>query len=309
MKYQIKILFLLIVLFMNLTSYGQNVPDSTRTFRIETKDGNIFTGSVITQDSICLVLKTATLGEIRILLTEIQSKTELKDVVIVKNKIWLPNPQSGRYFWAPDGYGLEKDKSYYQNIWVLYNQFSYGMTNNFSLGAGLIPLFLFAGAPTPVWIVPKISIPVIRDKINVGTGAFLGTLLGEGSGAFGLVYGTTTFGSRDKNLSLGFAWGFSSGEWMTRPIINFSAMIRTGPKSYLITENYIIPVKTEVYSYAVYPGGSFENKYKSVVIISLGGRSIIRNVGLDYSIWIPFNADIGEFVAIPFLGVTIPLGK
>jgi hypothetical protein len=39
MKYQTLIVLLIIVLFMNLTGHGQNVPDTARTFRIETKDG------------------------------------------------------------------------------------------------------------------------------------------------------------------------------------------------------------------------------------------------------------------------------
>src|SRR4030042_583145 len=307
MKSQIKIVFIILVLFMNMTSFGQNTPDTTRTFRVETKDGNIFTGYILAQDSVSLILKTEELGEIKIPLSKIKSKTELKELVIVDNKIWLPNPQSGRYFWSPNGYGLEEGSSYYQNIWVLYNQISISITNNFSLGAGVIPAFLFAGAPTPAWIVPKISIPVVRDKVNVGTGAFLGAILGEGSAAFGLLYETTTFGSRDRNFSLGFAYGFAEDSWMNRPIINLSTMLRAGPRGYFISENYIIPYELKSWDFGYM--GDYQVKKKSAVVISLGGRSIIRNVGLDYSLWIPINAGMGSFLAIPFLGVTIPIGK
>ncbi|OFY62662.1 MAG: hypothetical protein A2V64_05800 [Bacteroidetes bacterium RBG_13_43_22] len=189
----------------------------------------------------------------------------------------------------------------------MYNQISISITNNFSLGAGVIPAFLFAGAPTPAWIVPKISIPVVRDKVNVGTGAFLGAILGEGSAAFGLLYETTTFGSRDRNFSLGFAYGFAEDSWMNRPIINLSTMLRAGPKGYFISENYIIPYEQKSWDFGYM--GDYQVKKKSAVVISLGGRSIIRNVGLDYSLWIPINAGIESFLAIPFLGVTIPIGK
>jgi hypothetical protein len=159
------------------------------------------------------------------------------------------------------------------------------------MGAGMVPLFLFGG-PTPFWIVPKFSIPVVENKFNVGTGAFLGTILGDQSGLFGLLYGTATIGTRDQNLSLGLAYGFADGNWMKVPIINFSCLIRTGPKGYLVSENYIISADGKV-----------------VVLISAGGRSIIRNVGLDYSLWIPLNLEMERFVAIPFLGVTIPVGR
>jgi hypothetical protein len=176
------------------------------------------------------------------------------------------------------------------------------------LGFGTIPLFLFSGTATPFWIVPKFSIPVVKDKVNLGTGAFLGTVLGaDGSGIFGLLYGTSTFGTRDKNVSLGLAYGFAGDGWMDRPVINISTLIRTGPRGYFISENYIIPYKDEVYSYDY--GGSFRSKNKSAVVISLGGRTIIRNFGLDYSLWIPINVGSDNFFAIPFLGVTIPLGK
>jgi hypothetical protein len=284
--------FFVVIMFQNLSCYGQILPDSTRTFRIETKDGNIFVGSIVAEDSLTLVLKTESLGEIKIPQIYIKSKAELKVVKKVGSEFWLPNPQSSRYFWAPNGYGLEKGSSYYQNIWILYNQFSFGLVNNFSIGAGMVPLFLFAGTATPFWIVPKFSIPVVENKFNVGTGAFLGTIIGEETGLFGLLYGTTTFGSRDKNVSFGLAYGFTRDQWLKVPIINISSMIRTGPKGYFITENYAISVDGDL-----------------LVLISGGGRSMIRNIGLDYSLWMPIFSRMETFVAIPFLGVTVPIGR
>jgi RNase P/RNase MRP subunit p29 len=292
MKKQFLCILIFIVLLDNLQCFGQNVPDSTRTVRVETIDGNVFVGFVVTEDSSALVIKTENLGEIKIPRNNIKSKTELKEVKKVGSEFWLPNPQSSRYFWAPNGYGLEKGSSYYQNIWILYNQFSFGLADNFSIGAGVVPMFLFAGTATPFWIVPKFSIPVVENKFNIGTGAFLGTIVGEDVGLFGLLYGTTTFGSRDKNISFGLAYGFAGGQWLKVPVINISSMIRTGPKGYFITENYAV---------------SFDGEL--VVLISAGGRSIIRNIGLDYSLWIPIGGEIGTFVAIPFLGITVPIGK
>lgn len=291
MKKKILPLLLFILALHTLNCQGQNLPDSTRTLRIETNDGNLFTGSIMAEDSLTIILKTSNLGEVRIPKNIIRSQTVLFDKLLKGKDLWLPNLQSSRYFWAPNGYGIDKGKSYYQNIWVLYNQFSFGLTDNFSVGTGMMPLFLFNGSPTPVWIVPKISIPVSKDKFNLGTGAFLGSVIGVEGGFFGLLFGTATIGSRDKNFSLGVAYGFAGQEWMRNPIINFSAMIRTGPKGYFITENYIIPIEGE-----------------TVAIISGGGRSMIRNVGLDYSLWIPIVQQ-GGFIAVPLLGVTVPLSK
>lgn len=297
MKFKNVALLILITLSHCYVCKGQNVPDTSRIIRIETTDGNIYTGTIISEDLNTLVLKTENLGELRIRQPDIKSRTELKEFTRKDGNIWLPNPQSSRYFWAPNGYGLESGSGYYQNIWVLYNQFSLGITNYFSVGAGVLPLFLFAGTSSPAWIVPKFSIPVVRDKVNIGTGGLLGTIIGEDA-SFGLLYETTTFGSRDRNFSLGFAYGFAQDNWMKRPVINFSAMIRTGPKGYFITENYLIPYEND-----------FANTKKYAAFLSLGGRSIIRNIGLDYSLWIPIDSDMDSFIAIPFLGISVPFGK
>jgi hypothetical protein len=271
---------------------AQQVADTTALYQVETLDGNVFTGTLIRQDSASVGLKTDKLGALTFQRKDIKSFTVLKGVVQADGRLWLPNPQSARYFWAPNGYGLDKGEGYYQNIWILYNQVSVGLTKNFSIGAGMLPLFLFGGAPTPVFLVPKFSFPLVKEKVNLGAGAFLGTVLGEETGVFGLLYGTSTFGSRDKNLSVGLAYGFAGSQMMDIPIINISGMVRVGPRGYMLTENYIITAEGE-----------------TVVFLSLGGRSIFRNVGLDYSLWFPFFSDMGTFVAMPFLGITLPIGK
>jgi hypothetical protein len=281
---------LAVLITFRLAGFSQNGQE--KVYRIQTRDGNIFTGYIVNEDSVFTFLKTEILGELKIPNAEIKSKSEIIHAKKVDDEYWLPNPQSTRYFWAPNGYGLKKDEAWYQNIWILYNQFSYGFTNNFSCGIGFVPLFLFAGTSTPVWIVPKFSIPVAENKFNIGTGALVGTLIGEDSGVAGLLYGTATAGSPDKNLSFGMAYGFVGSEWSQIPIFNLSGMTRIGPNSYLLIENYIIPIEGEVAG-----------------VIWLGGRTIVRNIGIDYSLMIPIGMEIGDFVAAPFLGITIPLNR
>jgi hypothetical protein len=283
------------VLFLNQNfANGQEIlkADSTITSRIETIDGNIFTGIIQEENTEILILSTEQFGNVRIRKTEIRNRTTIEATRNEKGQIWLPNPQSTRYFWAPNGYGLKKGESYYQNIWVLYNQMSFGITDRFSFGVGTLPLFLFSGTATPVWIIPKFSIPIKKDKWNIGTGALIGAVLGETSTSYGLIYGTTTFGSRDMNVSLGIASGFVDGSWTDKPVINFSTLIRISQRGYFISENYILP-----------EGDS------SMLLLSFGGRTIIRNVGLDFSLVIPAGVDTGGLIAAPFLGITVPIHK
>jgi len=188
-------------------------------------------------------------------------------------------------------YGLKRGEVYYQNVWVLFNQVSVGVGNNFSIGVGLVPLFLIAGAPTPVWLIPKVSIPVVKDKFAIGAGGMFGTVLGTEKSGFGIVYGITTFGSRDANVSLGVGYGYLSGDWAKKPMINISSFIRVSPRTYIITENYVISGES------------------TTVLISLGARTLVKRIGIDYGLFMPFFPDQDTYFAIPWFGITVPMHK
>ncbi len=283
--------FLLLSVILPYSGIAQNEPDSIL-YQIETIDGNEFIGNILEQDSAKIVLETESMGTLNIPKSSIKRISQVLEKQIIDGKYWFENPQSTRYFWSPNGYGLKKGEGYYQNVWVLFNQFAVGVTDFFSLGGGIVPLFLFAGAPTPVWFTPKFSIPVVKEKFNIGAGALIGTVLGEDNAGFGILYGLTTFGSRDKNISIGLGYGYAGGNFANSPMININGMVRTGSKGYFLTENYYIPA-----------GEDF------IVLISLGGRRIIKRSGLDFGLFLPFASDLDQFIAIPWLGITIPFGK
>jgi len=273
---------------------AQDKQDSIKS-RIETIDGNEYIGVILERSADRIRVKTDKLGEITILNKDVKRVTEETSIQIKNGTYWLDNPQSTRYLWAPNAYNLKKGDGYYQNVWILFNQAIYGITDHFSAGVGVMPLFLFAGAATPAWITLKYSVPIVKNKVNLGAGALMGTIIGGGVGESnyaGILYGISTFGSKDRNISVGMGWGFAGGQIARNPTININGMIRTGAKGYFITENYFI--------------GTPDN---FVVLMSLGGRRIIRNFGLDYGLVLPLGADIGNFVAIPWLGFTVPFGS
>lgn len=257
-------------------------------FRVLTTDGNEFIGEIIEETDAWIVVRTELYGDMRIERSKIRRMTVVRQETLVEGVYWPDNPQSTRYFWSPNGYSMGQGEIYYQNIWVLYNQMSIGVTDIFSFSFGTIPLFLFSAGVTPVWIVPKVSIPLESDRIQLGGGAFLGAVLGEGE-FFGIAFGSTTFGSRDRNVSVSMGWGFAGGDWASHPIVNVSFMTRTSPRGYLLSENYLIPGDD------------------TIVILSAGGRRIIGNgLGLDFGLFLPIAEGIG-FIAFPFLGVTVPI--
>jgi hypothetical protein len=278
---------LILLMFSPVYSIAQD--QTPEIYRVLTTGGNEFVGIIIEETGTEITLRTEQYGDLRILRSDIRRMSVVRQETMVEGVYWPDNPQSTRYFWAPNGYGMGQGEVYYQNIWVLYNQVSIGVSDIFSFSFGTIPLFLFGAGVTPVWIVPKISIPVEGDKIQVGAGAFLGAILGE-SEFFGIAFGSTTFGSRDRNTTVAMGWGFTGDGWARSPLVNISFMARSSPRGYFLSENYLIPGDD------------------TVVILSAGGRRIIGSgLGLDFGLFLPLGGGTG-FIALPFLGITVPLG-
>ena len=282
--------FTLLVALIVLPFYSnaQNKQDSIKT-RVETIDGNEYIGVIQEKSAEKIRLRTDKLGEITILTSDIKRISEVAQAIAKDGSYWLDNPQATRYFWTPNGYNLKAGEGYYQNVWVFFNQAVFGLTDHISAGVGVVPLFLFDGAPTPAWITAKFSVPVVENKFNLGAGALVGTVIGEEKAGFGILYGISTFGSKDKNLNIGLGWAFAGGEMAKNPTVNISAMIRTGPKGYFITENYFIGTTDEF-----------------VVLTMIGGRRIIKRTGLDFGAVIPISSGMDVFVVVPWLGFTIP---
>ncbi len=271
---------------------AQQVLDSTRLVKVNMNDGAEFIGNIISENDTSMQFLTGKYGQLGILKKDITKVTEIACSSVVKGKIWGENPQSARYLFMPNGYGLKKGEGYYQNIWVLFNQVSVGVTDYFSVGAGTVPTFLFGSGLMPVWVVPKFSIPVVKDKFNVGVGAFTGTVIGESNSGFGILYGLATVGDRNSNLTFGLGYGYAAGSFAKSPMISLAGMVRVSPRGYLLTENYYIKVDTE-----------------SLTLISMGGRSILGKAGLDYGLVLPLSGEMDTFFAIPWLGITLPFGK
>ncbi len=272
----------------------ENLGDSTTIYRIETVDGNEYIGNIISRSPEQIQLKTVRLGIITLRTVDVVRIEVVLKERIKNDVLWFDNVQATRYFFMPNGYGLKKGEAYYQNVWVVFNQVSVGVTDNFSLGLGMIPTFLFGGGGgIPIWLTPKLSIPLVNDRVNVGAGIFYATLLGGGEGnGVGLAYGLSTFGNKDKNFTFGLGYGFADGQLANAPTLSFSTMIRTGQRGYFLSENYFISV----------PG-------ETVALISIGGRRIIKRAGLDYGLFAPIVQGQNFFFAAPWLGLTFKLDK
>lgn len=282
---------LLLLVFVSFSFPKTAQAQQEQLYRIETTDGNVFIGTLISEDDEEVVLKTETLGEITIKRENIR-KMELLDPDRQRDgAYWHKNPQSTRYFFAPNAIGLKKGKGYYQNTWILFNNVNYGISDNFSIGGGIVPLFLFGSVATPFWILPKVSVPLANNNIHLAAGAMIGGVIGEDTGGGGgVLYGATTFGNTDRNLTAGIGYGYAGGDISNTPVLNISGITRVSQTVYLISENYM------------FPGTDFNG------LISFGARWAPENFAVDFALVRPLE-EAGGLIGIPWLGVTIPFNE
>jgi hypothetical protein len=273
-----------------LSSMNLIAQDLGEFVKVVTTTKQIFIGELIYEDDDKVTLRTESVGQTTIERKNIRSIEVIDSSRIKDGVYWFDNPQGTRYFFAPNAIGLKKGQGYYQNTWVLFNNVNYGVTNNFSIGGGIVPLFLFGTSETPVWLLPKISIPIKEGSFYLGAGAMVGGIIGADTEPLGILYGSATLGDRDNNLSASLGYGYAGSEVADTPVVNISGMTRISRKFYLLSENYFVP-------------GS-----DSGLIISFGGRWASENVAVDFGLFRPLQ-DAGGIIGIPWLGVTIPFGK
>jgi len=286
MKAPIIVISLLFVLFAGQTVFAQQTEERSPVYRIETADRNVYTGVIVSETTDTIVFRTENLGDLTILRRNIVRQT------LVSGGGEIDNLHGNRYFILSNSLGIPKGSGYYQNSWIFFNQAHYGITNNISIGAGIIPLFLFAGTASPIWIVPSVTIPVSRDNFSLGVNALIATVAGEDvDGTAGFLTFTATLGNRSNNLSIGLGYGYAGNDWAQSPLVSISGMIRTGQRHHLMTENY-------------YVSGVDEFN----LISFFGGRFDFRAMSLDYGLLIPMFQGMDSFIAIPWLGIAVPFG-
>lgn len=285
-----KPIIVLSLMFLSLTfSYAQvDEPesDTSRYVIVELQNGKELQGTVLEQNLDGVKLLTDK-GEERIIpWSSISSVKDVNPEDLIEGELFYHNLQATRYFFGPNGFALRQGEGYYQNTWIFVNQVSYGVSDNITVGFGIVPLFLLAGTPSPVWITPKVSFPVKEDVLNVGVGGLFGTVLGETGANFGIGYGTATLGNRNQNLNISMGYGLSDGKWNDTPTWSVSGMLRISGNMYLISENYVMP-------------------QWEATLLSMGGRSLLDKVSIDYAFVVPVVGSEG-IIAMPWLGVTIP---
>ena len=297
MKRLTAILFFSIICIWN--AYGQATSSDTvqQKIVIKTIDDNTMIGTIDKEDDMAIWLSTEKYGVVKIQKLDIVSQKDLKKGQLVNGQFWFENPNATRNLYGPTGYGLKKGEGYYQNFYLILNSVSYGITDNFTIGVGTVPFGINATGVSFLTVTPKLSFPIVKDKLNVGTGILYSRILGSDAG---IAYGVLTYGSRDNNITVGTGYGFfryndlfstgqASFEFANRPILTISGTTRLSKRMSLVTENWFVP--------------SGDDNYQGVFTLSF--RYILDKVSIDLGLINTLDG-FQYIIGLPVVGAVIP---
>lgn len=205
---------------------------------IETVNGTFYYGEIKKLDEGFLTIESVSVGTFKIQSNTISKITLSEAYINRRGSTWFTNPNATRYFFAPSAIPLKKQEGYFQNAYLLANSVNIGVTNNITIGGGVVIPLLF-------YITPKVSFKAAKNFYLGGGILFTQSFISGFDLSAGIGYGLATYGSYEHNITLGAGYGYArfNKEYKATPlpIVTINGMARIGKKLSLVTENWLIP--------------------------------------------------------------------
>ena len=237
------------------------IPDSSHKQLITTTDGSSNLGRIIEIRDNDIRFETD-FGILTIPVIQIEKIEEIALESIKEGKVWFPNPNKSRMFFAPSARMLNKGEGYFADYYLFFPSVSYGITDNFTFGGGIS---IFPGISLDkqlLFITPKVGIKKSKN-FNLAAGLLFIKVPGfednedneddedydddddyddeNDVNSVGIAYSVATFGDRDANVTAGLGFGFVNNEFADKPVILLGGEKRVSRRIALVTENWIIP--------------------------------------------------------------------
>jgi hypothetical protein len=175
----------------------------------------------------------------------VEAGTEIPETEGEQTKLYSGNEHDTRYFFAPSAFNLKQGELYYNTVYFFLHDLQYGVSNHVSMGIGTTVIGL------PMYLTPKVSIPLgQKSAIAIGDLFLVGTWGTNGLG--NLLYSVFSYGGNNGNISLGAGHLYTNDNDLTSKtssaVFNLSAMGRTTPYIFFLTENYVMTVNSKQFA-------------------------------------------------------------
>lgn len=247
--------------------------------KIEFEDGNTLIGRILTIGKLSVQLRNEN-GEFEILYHRIEKITILNDDDPTSG--WYTNPAQNRLFITPSGRMLDAGDGYYQNTYIFFSSFTYGISKYLSLTGGFSMIPSIGIGNQLITLGAKIGTN-ISNNISISGAATLYKF--DEDLNLGTIYAAGTYSKGMADFTAGLGVGINDGN-TTNPLFILGGQFRGTERFAVLTENLLIPID-----------GGLEP------IISLGGRFIGERITADLGFFT--SSEVGAFV--PFVSFAVKL--
>ena len=294
--------FMVFLLVFGLTGYtfGQDTQKKEYEVAVTLRNGQEFIGILKEETDARIVLIVRDIGEMTIDKSRIRSMKSItsRESEVDDKGYTVDYHNSTRYLISPSGYGLKRGQSYYENIYIFFNSFAFGISDRFTLAVGgEVASLLFAGETPVLYASPRFNFPFGDDKGAFSAGAIFFTIPESSLEAVGLAQAALTIGNRNNNINFGFGVGFTTDNDNSSVLMfNLSAVQRLSRKLSFVTDNF------------VFTDGGFDDDGDNIFVLSAALRIHFSNPGsaLNIGFWRPLE-HLDDLVALPMISATIPL--
>ena len=291
-----KYFFASTILLLSIQSFSQDKPitsDSTKSkYEFTLKDGTKLVGEIIDRDNESYKLKTTNFGIIKINNDQVINLQLLDAKAPKNNSNYLFDNQFGhKYFIMPSAIPVEKNKWHYNNQFLYFSSFSYGISKRVSAG-----LTFFTFVPT-TFISPSIKLTINPDgKTKFALRGQYLFINGDTRNNLGLFQAIVTSGNSQNNVSLAVGKFVSDRGSNDVSLITFGFVKKVSSKLSVISENNVII-------------GTNTAASNAFGLLSGGFRFDRRMHAFDLGLYIPTSVLDTQLFLIPYVGFNLKLNK
>jgi hypothetical protein len=226
--------------------------------------------------------------------------------VMRDGRVWPRDPNLTRLFFGPTARMLGQGEGYLGAFELFLPFVSYGVSDFFTVAGGtpFIPTEEIVGR---IWyLAPKFGANVTpRTAVAAGVLAFVDLGTDDDIDPLGIAYGVATQGGEDRAVTLGIGWGFAGSDVENRPVFLAGGEYRASPRVKLLSENYLITYREEVYRL---PSTTPVEETKILAMLSGGVRFIGERLSADAGVGLMVDDD-ESFCCLPLVNFVYNFGR
>ena len=218
---------------------GLKIPESGYMQVVETKDGGMLIGRIVSIDVDFVQVET-NFGKTEVPIRAIKKIRRIPESSM-RHGEYYPDLNTTRLFITTTAQMMERGQGYYSNRYLFFSMLAYGVTDNFTIGAGglTLPIPL---KDLPFYITPKVGL-LNEESLDLALGALIMRVPGDDDDngfSTGILYGVGTFGGPE-GLTAGLGWGFVDDEIANKPAIVLGGKRRWTRRLAVVAESWLFP--------------------------------------------------------------------